>query len=70
MVIDARARAGLRSRRCERRSIWHDLECGSYRADLPLWRELRRAAARRRRSSMSAPAAAGCRSLSPRAGHA
>ena len=23
-----------------RRSIWHDLECGSYRADLPLWREL------------------------------
>jgi SAM-dependent methyltransferase len=20
--------------------IWHDLECGSYRADLPLWREL------------------------------
>ncbi len=22
--------------------IWHDLECGSYRADLPLWRELAR----------------------------
>jgi len=21
-------------------SIWHDLECGSYRVDLPLWREL------------------------------
>jgi SAM-dependent methyltransferase len=21
-------------------SIWHDLECGSYRADLPLWHEL------------------------------
>ena len=20
--------------------IWHDLECGGYRADLPLWREL------------------------------
>jgi SAM-dependent methyltransferase len=20
--------------------LWHDLECGSYRADLPLWREL------------------------------
>jgi SAM-dependent methyltransferase len=20
--------------------IWHDLECGSYRADMPLWREL------------------------------
>lgn len=27
--------------------VWHDLECGSYRADLPLWRELAaRAAAR------------------------
>ena len=23
-----------------RRVIWHDLECGGYRADLPLWREL------------------------------
>jgi SAM-dependent methyltransferase len=22
------------------RVIWHDLECGGYRADLPLWREL------------------------------
>ena len=20
--------------------VWHDLECGSYRADLPLWRDL------------------------------
>ena len=25
---------------------WHDLECGRYRADLPLWRELASAAAR------------------------
>lgn len=25
--------------------IWHDLECGGYRADLPLWRELAAAAA-------------------------
>jgi SAM-dependent methyltransferase len=25
-------------------AIWHDLECGSYRADLPLWRELAREA--------------------------
>jgi len=24
--------------------IWHDLECGTYRADLPLWRELAREA--------------------------
>jgi SAM-dependent methyltransferase len=22
--------------------VWHDLECGAYRADLPLWRELAR----------------------------
>src|SRR5208283_2096223 len=22
--------------------VWHDLECGTYRADLPLWRELAR----------------------------
>jgi SAM-dependent methyltransferase len=26
--------------------VWHDLECGSYRADLPLWRELAERAAR------------------------
>jgi SAM-dependent methyltransferase len=25
--------------------VWHDLECGSYTADLPLWRELAQAAA-------------------------
>ena len=24
--------------------VWHDLECGSYSADLPLWRELAGAA--------------------------
>ncbi len=24
--------------------VWHDLECGSYAADLPLWRELASAA--------------------------
>jgi SAM-dependent methyltransferase len=24
--------------------VWHDLECGAYHADLPLWRELARAA--------------------------
>ena len=23
-----------------REVVWHDLECGAYRADLPLWREL------------------------------
>jgi SAM-dependent methyltransferase len=30
--------------RAQREVIWHDLECGCYRADLPLWRELARAA--------------------------
>jgi len=30
--------------------IWHDLECGRYMADLPLWRELARAAGRGARS--------------------
>jgi SAM-dependent methyltransferase len=34
-----RARDTLASAR-SREVIWHDLECGSYRADLPLWREL------------------------------
>ena len=24
--------------------IWHDVECGGYGADLPLWRELARSA--------------------------
>jgi SAM-dependent methyltransferase len=27
------------------RVVWHDVECGAYDADLPLWRELARAAA-------------------------
>jgi SAM-dependent methyltransferase len=27
--------------------VWHDLECGAYRADLPLWRELAEEACRR-----------------------
>ena len=31
--------------------IWHDMECGSYRADLPLWRELADAAAIDQRSA-------------------
>src|SRR5262249_55065568 len=41
------ARAARRARRGPRtvvvsasEVVWHDLECGSYRADLPLWREL------------------------------
>jgi len=31
--------------------VWHDLECGLYRADLPLWRELAAAAAADRSGS-------------------
>ena len=27
--------------------VWHDLECGAYRADIPLWQELVAAAAKR-----------------------
>jgi SAM-dependent methyltransferase len=34
--------------------VWHDLECGSYRADLPLWREL---------ATRVAPRTAPCRVL-------
>ena len=48
--------------------IWHDVECGGYDADLPLWRELARAP-RRARCSTSAPAPAASRSTSPAHGH-
>jgi SAM-dependent methyltransferase len=30
--------------RSTRRVVWHDVECGAYRADLPLWHELAEAA--------------------------
>jgi 2-polyprenyl-3-methyl-5-hydroxy-6-metoxy-1,4-benzoquinol methylase len=36
-------RSGARTPHAETRTatvVWHDLECGRYRADLPLWREL------------------------------
>lgn len=33
-------RTGRSPRALPTEVIWHDLECGSYRADLPLWREL------------------------------
>ncbi len=49
-----------------REVVWHELECGSYRADLPLWRELADGAARSteapRGSSMWARAPAAWRS--------
>jgi SAM-dependent methyltransferase len=31
---------GVRAHERASASIWHDLECGAYRADLPVWREL------------------------------
>lgn len=34
------AGAGPNEARRAREVLWHDLECGAYRADLPLWREL------------------------------
>ena len=57
-------------RECGRRAaggtgIWHDVECGAYAADLPLWEEL--AARPAGRSSSSAAAPAGSRSTSPAA---
>ena len=35
-----RPRPDARSSGDERASIWHDVECGAYAADLPLWEEL------------------------------
>ena len=35
---------GLRGPAVDERVIWHDVECASYDADLPLWRELAKAA--------------------------
>ena len=43
LPADAVAAATWSSARL-REVVWHDLECGSYRADLPLWRELARSA--------------------------
>ena len=53
-----RAAAPPRGRSRERTSIWHDVECGAYDADLPLWRELAAdAPAARSSTSARAPAA-------------
>jgi SAM-dependent methyltransferase len=50
------------------RVVWHDLECGGYRADLPLWRELARRSSGR---VLDVGAGAGRVSLDlARAGHA
>ncbi len=43
MVLSDSRPAGACSRAqqpTDARVVWHDLECGGYRADLPLWREL------------------------------
>ena len=52
--------------------VWHDLECGSYRADLPLWRELADRAALDRRSAQILDVGAGTGRVAlplARAGH-
>ena len=41
------------TRRREQRVIWHDVECGAYAADLPLWAELAAPAAGRCSSSVA-----------------
>lgn len=39
--LDATAAAGPQASPADREAVvWHDLECGGYTADLPLWREL------------------------------
>jgi SAM-dependent methyltransferase len=43
VVVDDSPTSGKESARVRTQAnatIWHDLECGSYRVDLPLWREL------------------------------
>ena len=46
--------------------VWHDVECGGYTADLPLWRELAaRGAPGRCSTSAPAPAASRCTSRAP-----
>ncbi len=47
-------RAGGRTLQQASTVIWHDLECGSYAADLPLWRELASSAAAGRRDGSAA----------------
>ena len=42
------------------REIWHDVECGSYEADLPLWEELAERPTGRSSSSAAAPAGSPC----------
>jgi SAM-dependent methyltransferase len=40
MVVSGTPRAAATASPGELKVIWHDLECGGYSADLPLWREL------------------------------
>lgn len=44
---NTKARAETPPGRTKGEAIWHELECGSYTADLPLWRELAHEAADR-----------------------
>jgi SAM-dependent methyltransferase len=47
VVVSAGGKGAARAPEPPREVIWHEVECGSYRADLPLWRELADAAAPR-----------------------
>jgi SAM-dependent methyltransferase len=52
--------------------VWHDLECGAYRADLPLWRELAEEARRGERGATVLDVGAGSGRVAldlTRAGH-
>ena len=67
VLADARPRAALLGMtHGDLAAIWHDVECGSYDADLGLWEEL--VGRGRRRCSTSAAAPAGWRCTSRGAG--
>lgn len=54
----ATARGAGRPARIARAALWHDLECGAYAADLPLWRELAAHAAGQARTQRAGAAGA------------
>lgn len=55
-------------RACTPTVVWHDVECGSYRADLPVWRSLAARAALRPGAGRDSATALGARVLDVGAG--